>query len=558
MASNERLTSAPGRETGVLKRLTRSIRVHHVYFLLAAFDLVAVGTGLYLSHHLNGMLAANVESSVAWGALQREISVLRRGAAAATAPGNDVFASGDLDGELKSWDARAAELEGQLATLEGQVLAGLSGDDRAGAKRHLENLVAAYDGMAASATSLFDLYRRGHHAASAPAVALMNRENGKLIASVDNLSNYLHDVHLARRKAEAQGSSDAQRLEYMIAGMAVLMVCAITLFGHWIGRKFQRQYDALEQAHARQQDLVAQVGASHDDIVSLNAELRALNDGLEERIAARTRELTDANAATLSLNRELTRSLGELEAAQDEIIRRGRMAELGRLTATVAHEIRNPLSAIRTASYFIERRTIGSSLGLDKALERINTSIQRCDTIITQLMDFMSTKELVLQPVPLDDWVRSCVERERPHVSEQIAFVLSLKAPCAVVELDPERMRRLIVNLVANASEAMVGTGEVVRVVEGEQPTIWITTAVRDTEVTLAIADNGPGIAEENLDKVTEPLFTTKNFGVGLGLPAADEIIHMHGGRLEIESKPGKGTRVTARFPTRQAGLEAA
>jgi hypothetical protein len=271
--------------------------VHHIYFLLAAFDLVAVATGLYLTHHLNGLLAANVESGIAWGSLQRDISVLRRAAADAAAPGNDVFASGDLEGELKTWDARAADLEGKLATLTSSVLAGVPADERAGAERYVDDLMRVYDDMAAAATNLFDLYRRGQHAASAPAVALMNRESSRLISAIDTLSNHLHDTHLARRKAEAQSSVDAQELEYLVAGMAVLMVCGITVFGHWIGRKFERQYQALVTAHAEQQGLLAQVSASHDDIVSLNAELRAVNDGLEERMAARTRELAGAAVA---------------------------------------------------------------------------------------------------------------------------------------------------------------------------------------------------------------------------------------------------------------------
>ncbi len=544
----------PGRRRGIV----RSIRGHHIYFLLAAFDLAAVGTGLWLSHRLNGMLAANVASSEEWGAVQRNISVLRRAAAEATAPGNDVFASGDLEGELATWDARAAVVEGQLAALETDLLAGLPPEDTAGARHYIAELSAAYDDLAVAETKLFDLYRRGQHATSAPAVALMNRESGKLLSSVDRLANFLHDTQLMRLKTETQSSLDMQRLEYLVAAMVVLMVTAITIFGRGLGLSLQRQYEELEQAHACQQDLVAQVRASHDDIVSLNDELRFVNDALEERIAERTREIVAANASISSLNRELTRSLAELEAPHDEIEHRGRMADLGRFAARLAHEFRDPLRAVRSAARSLDLGAEGRASSAEAALASIEAAVRHCEAVIDKLEDGTRSGEIATKAVLIDDWIKALIERQRTACPDPVRLDLKANAPGSVVELDPERMGRVVGNLVTNAVEALAGPGEWCRAQADAEPTITIETAVRGGEVLITVTDNGPGIAEDLLGRAMEPLVTTKICGAGLGLPAAEDIVRQHGGRLDIESEPGRGTRASARFPARRTGLKAA
>jgi signal transduction histidine kinase len=115
-----------------------------------------------------------------------------------------------------------------------------------------------------------------------------------------------------------------------------------------------------------------------------------------------------------------------------------------------------------------------------------------------------------------------------------------------------------MINLVSNASEAMVGNGEDPSKFAVANPCITISTALENDMVVIIVKDNGLGIAPEILERIREPLFTTKSFGTGLGLPAVEQIANQHGGTLEITSQVGHGASFTIRLPLIQTAQEAA
>jgi signal transduction histidine kinase len=106
-----------------------------------------------------------------------------------------------------------------------------------------------------------------------------------------------------------------------------------------------------------------------------------------------------------------------------------------------------------------------------------------------------------------------------------------------------------LINLLSNAAEALVGNGAEPHPAGVKKPTITVSTRVRNGNLEISVADNGPGISEVNLAKIREPLFTTKSFGIGLGLPAVENILEQHGGGLRIDSILGDGAVMTAWFP---------
>jgi signal transduction histidine kinase len=128
----------------------------------------------------------------------------------------------------------------------------------------------------------------------------------------------------------------------------------------------------------------------------------------------------------------------------------------------------------------------------------------------------------------------------------------------ALVPFDASRLQRAIVNLISNASEAMVGVGEKKLIDSAEEPKIIVTTSVANRIVSISVKDNGPGIPAELMDKIKEPLFTTKSFGTGLGVPAIEQIAHQHGGQLNILSQAGQGAEFIFTLPLDAAKLEAA
>ncbi len=269
-------------------------------------------------------------------------------------------------------------------------------------------------------------------------------------------------------------------------------------------------------------------------------------------------QLQRINDEISRLNRELSSSMQKLKDAQDEIVRRGRFSQLGQLTATVAHELRNPLGAVRTAVYLVERKIKDLGLGIEPQLLRINNGITRCDNIISQLLDFTRTKALQCEEMDLDEWLARTVEEEAQKLPAIVDIELVLGLDGLKVPFDPGRMNRVIINLMSNASEAMVGRGDDPSKIHSLTPRMKIWTARTARGIEIGVSDNGPGITAENMARILEPLFTTKNFGTGLGLPAVEKILEQHGGGLSISSKPDHGATFIAWFPQQQKATRAA
>ncbi len=268
--------------------------------------------------------------------------------------------------------------------------------------------------------------------------------------------------------------------------------------------------------------------------------------------------LENVNRQVTELNLELAANMKRLQEAQEEIVRRGKMAQLGQLTATVAHEIRNPLGAVRTAAFLVERKTRDKGLGIETMLKRISNGITRCDNIITQLLDFARSSAPQAQEQDFDAWLEKVVEEEAHNLPSMVTVECRLGLGGKTAAFDPGRLQRAVTNLVANASEAMVGRGDDASKLTCANPTIVVATSLAPRGFEISVSDNGPGIAEENLEKILEPLFTTKNFGTGLGLPAVQKIMEQHGGGLEVKSRPGEGACFTAWMPPQQLQRDAA
>lgn len=271
-----------------------------------------------------------------------------------------------------------------------------------------------------------------------------------------------------------------------------------------------------------------------------------------------TSHLQMINDEITRLNKELSDSLSKLRDAQDEIIKSGKMAQLGQLTAMVAHELRNPLGAVRTSAFVLERKLKDKALGVDSQLQRITNGVVRCDNIITQLLDFTRSKSLQLEEIDLDSWLLHLVEEEAAKLPETVEVECSLGLAGTRVRIDPSRMSRVLINLISNAAEAMVGKGETRVDTKSGPARIAIATRLTSRGVDISVEDNGPGILPEILDKLFEPLFTTKSFGTGLGLPAVRNILRQHDGELEVSSTLGEGARFVAWLPVEPERAEAA
>jgi signal transduction histidine kinase len=220
------------------------------------------------------------------------------------------------------------------------------------------------------------------------------------------------------------------------------------------------------------------------------------------------------------------------------LVRKERLSALGQLTATMAHELRNPLSAIRNTLFAVKETAASKGVDLERPITRVERSVARCDRIINDLLDYTRVKELHVTELACDPWIEEVLSEQR--LPAGIALDRDLDAD-GMIAIDPERMRRVLINLIDNAAQAMPE--------DARERKITVSTAlIDDDHFEFAVADTGAGIAPETLPKVFEPLFSTKSFGTGLGLPMVKQIVEQHGGTISIASEVGKGTKVTVRL----------
>lgn len=282
-----------------------------------------------------------------------------------------------------------------------------------------------------------------------------------------------------------------------------------------------------------------------DDVEHAHDTAKLAQAGAEEMAG----ELQHMNNDMVHVNQMLAQNMQMLKDAQDELVKKGRMEQMGQLTATIAHELRNPLGAVRTSTFLLARRIKDKGLGVEAQLQRINTSITRCDDIITQLLDFSRSSKITARKEDLDQWLEKMLAEEAPKLPAAISIQCRLGTGGVPVAFDPSRLHRALTNLLDNASEALVGKGDDPSRFANPNPEIMVETWCEDNQAVIRVSDNGPGISAENLKRVTEPLFTTKSFGTGLGLPAVEQIVKQHGGTMEMHSELGKGASFTLRLP---------
>jgi two-component system NtrC family sensor kinase len=269
---------------------------------------------------------------------------------------------------------------------------------------------------------------------------------------------------------------------------------------------------------------------------------------MRERLKLAVAELNDMQQTLESKFDERTR---QLQAAQRKLVQSDRLATLGQLAASVAHEINNPVSGVLNLSMLLERLMAkgeyppGREAEFRKYLSLISIETARVGRIVSDLLAFSRRSKPQRASADLNKLVRTTLglaDHKLKLISAEV--VLDLQESLPMVECDSSQIQQVILNLVLNGAQAMQPHG-------GGKLTIRTRELAGEDTVELSIQDTGEGIAPENLSKIFDPFFTTKaeGKGVGLGLAVLYGIVKAHEGEVEVTSQRNEGTTFTVTLP---------
>lgn len=233
------------------------------------------------------------------------------------------------------------------------------------------------------------------------------------------------------------------------------------------------------------------------------------------------------------------RDITERKGLETKLLQKERLAILGQLSAGVGHELRNPLGVINNAVFFLRMVFEEPEPEIRETLEILETEVATSDRIISNLLDYARSKPPTPSKMDINEAVQTALSSVK--VPENITVVTQLDKALPTIQADPNQLGQVFMNLALNAIQAMPAGGQLTIKSKGEGPD-WVS---------VSIADTGVGISVEDMEKLFEPLFTTKATGIGLGLAISKTIVDGHEGTIEVESELGKGSVFFVRLPTR-------
>jgi len=238
------------------------------------------------------------------------------------------------------------------------------------------------------------------------------------------------------------------------------------------------------------------------------------------------------------LNEAATVRTAEIEKQRSEVAHLGRVAALGELSGALAHELRQPLSAILTNVKAAQRilSAEGSLPEVGEILADISADVRRASDVIQNASSLMKKEPGRQVPVQLNDVIRKSLDLMHSELTTRRVVVTVLLAPTLPLMIgDRVQLQQVVLNLLMNACDAVMP-------MRPDDRRLIVSTGVVDGEIRLSVADNGCGVADGNMERLFEPFYTSKEHGLGLGLSICRSIVASHSGRLWAVNNPHRGT----------------
>ncbi len=239
------------------------------------------------------------------------------------------------------------------------------------------------------------------------------------------------------------------------------------------------------------------------------------------------------------MEERIQKTTADLRKTEAQLIRSEKLAALGQLAAGIAHEIRNPLTSINILIHSLRER-LPSENSQQEDLKVIEEEIHRMNEIVDQFLRFAKPASPLLEKTDVLSIFEETLQLLRPQIEKQRIVVEKEFQALPMIQMDPEQMKQAMLNLLLNAIQAMPEGGQLTLKGQNSKEGQWIH---------LFIEDSGMGISLEDVDKLFDPFFSTKEGGIGLGLSITHRIIDQHHGKIEVKNAPEKGTIFTVWLP---------
>jgi len=239
---------------------------------------------------------------------------------------------------------------------------------------------------------------------------------------------------------------------------------------------------------------------------------------------------------------QLAKANQQLRAAEATVRRTERLAALGQLSAGLAHEIRNPLSTIKTSAEMLAQNVPADNALAHEMAGFISSEVDRTNALVTRFLDFARPIAMRLEKTDLAQLIdRAVADLDKHSPPLDVSIYKNYAPDIPPFLLDGQLMERVMYNLLLNAAQASPPQG-----------TVTVKTRQFNETVEIDVIDRGPGIEPKHLESIFNPFFTTKPSGVGLGLAIVSKIVDEHGGKIKVESEPGEGSVFRVYLPVRE------
>jgi len=354
----------------------------------------------------------------------------------------------------------------------------------------------------------------------------------------------LLELRIALGPLEAKVLAFRRGFVLVLSGAVVVLAALLYLFGR---AEVVDPVAALVEGTRR----VARDELDVEIRVHSRGELGVLAGSFNEMTRSLRRLEDDLTGFMAGLEQQVEARTADLRAAQETLVRTETLSSLGKLSASIAHEINNPLAGILTFAKLVSRTLAegppddARRAVLQKNLALVEREAQRCSAIVKNLLDFARERPITPRASDVNGAVEEAISLIAKHFSIQGVTIERALGEVPPVLADFGQLRQAFVNVAMNACEAMEGGG-----------TLRVATALGPRGAEVRFADTGPGIPPERLQKIFDPFFTTKEKGTGLGLSVVYGIVERHGGAIHVDSEVGRGTTFTFDLPLAPAEPE--